>query len=106
MGSSIAWFSTQVRRKVSSARVSRLSVLMIMLEVKRKKLRCSESLMFGVELLANSAVVCIVTLCIQKQQPEVFYKKVFLELLQNSQGNISARVSFLIKLQVGGLELY
>ena len=27
--------------------------------------------MFAVELLANSAVVCIVTLCFQKQPPEV-----------------------------------
>ena len=44
-------------------------------EVKRKKLRCSESLRFAVELLANSAVVCIVILCFQKQPPEVFYKK-------------------------------
>ena len=31
--------------------------------------------MFAVELLANSAVVWIVTLCFQKQPPEVFYKK-------------------------------
>ena len=31
--------------------------------------------MFAVELLANSAVVWIVTLCFQKQSPEVFYKK-------------------------------
>ena len=31
--------------------------------------------MFAVELLANSAVVCIVTLCFQKQPPEVFYKR-------------------------------
>ena len=31
--------------------------------------------MFAVESLANSAVVCIVTLCFQKQPPEVFYKK-------------------------------
>ena len=46
-----------------------------MFEVTRKKLRCSESLMFAVELLANSAVVCIVTLCFQKQPPELFYKK-------------------------------
>ena len=33
MGSSIAWFSTQVRRTASSARVSRLSVLMTMIYV-------------------------------------------------------------------------
>ena len=33
-------------------------------------------------------------------------KKVFLEILQNSQENICARVSFLIKLQALGLQLY
>ena len=48
---------------------------MNLFEVKRKKLGCSESLMFAVELLANSAVVCIVTLCFQKQPIELFYKK-------------------------------
>ena len=37
---------------------------------------------------------------LQKQPPEVFCKKkVFLEILQNSQENTCARVSFLIKLQ-------
>ena len=36
---------------------------------------CSESSMFAVELLVNSAVVCIVALSFQKQSPEVFYKK-------------------------------
>ena len=35
---------------------------------------------------------------LQKQPPEVFCKKkVFLEILQNSQENACARVSFLIK---------
>ena len=33
-------------------------------------------------------------------------KKVFLELLQNSQENTCVRVSFLIKLKVLGLQLY
>ena len=33
----------------------------------------------------------------------MFYKKVFLEVLKNSQENIRARVSFLIKLQPLGL---
>ena len=33
-------------------------------------------------------------------------KKVFLEISQNSQENICARVSFLIKLQILGLQLY
>ena len=32
--------------------------------------------------------------------PEVFYKKVFLKILQNSQENTCARASFLIDLQV------
>ena len=36
----------------------------------------------------------------QKQSPEVFYiKKVFLEILQNSQENTCVRDSFLIELQ-------
>ena len=53
--------------------------------------------MFTVELLANSAVVCIVTLCFQKQPPEVFYKKSVLgNFTKNSQENTCARVSFLI----------
>ena len=33
-------------------------------------------------------------------------KKVFLEISQNSQENTCARVSFLIRLQVWGLQLY
>ena len=33
-------------------------------------------------------------------------KKVFLEISQNSQENTCARVSFLIKLQASGLQLY
>lgn len=33
-------------------------------------------------------------------------KKMFLKYSQNSQINASARVSFLIKLQAGGLQLY
>ena len=36
---------------------------------------------------------------VQKQAPEVFYKKVFLKVWQNSQENTCARISFLIKLQ-------
>ena len=35
---------------------------------------------------------------LQKQQPEVFCKKVFLEILQNSQESTCAKVTFLIKL--------
>ena len=33
-------------------------------------------------------------------------KKVFLEILQNSQENTLTRASFLIKLQAQGLQLY
>ena len=33
-------------------------------------------------------------------------KKLFLEILQNSQENTCARVSFLINLQASGLQLY
>ena len=35
-----------------------------------------------------------------------FLKKAFLEILQNSQKNTCARSSFLIKMQVLGLQLY
>ena len=43
----------------------------------------------------------------QKQPPEVFYKeKVFLEISQNSQESTCIRVSFLMKLQALGLQLY
>ena len=36
----------------------------------------------------------------------VLWKKVFLEISENSQENACARVSFLIKFQVWGLQLY
>ena len=36
----------------------------------------------------------------------VLRKKVFLEISQNSQENTGARVSFLIKLEDSGLQLY
>ena len=36
----------------------------------------------------------------------VLCKKVFLEITQNSQGNTCAKVSFLVKLQASGLQLY
>ena len=36
----------------------------------------------------------------------VLYKKVFLKILQNSQENTCTRVSFFIKLQALGLQLY
>ena len=38
----------------------------------------------------------------RSSRPEVFYKKVFLKISQNSQESTSARVSFLIKLQAKG----
>ena len=43
---------------------------------------------------------------VQKQPVEVFCEKVFLEISQNSQENTCATVSFLIKLQAWGLQLY
>ena len=41
----------------------------------------------------------------KKQYPEVFCQKMFLKILQNSQINIFASVSFLLKLQAGNLKL-
>ena len=43
---------------------------------------------------------------IRSSRPEVFCKKVLLEILQKSQENTCARVYFLIKLQALGLQLY
>ena len=45
-----------------------LLFVMNLFEVKRRKLGRFESLMFAVELLANSTVVCIVTLCFEHAQ--------------------------------------
>ena len=39
-------------------------------------------------------------LIFRSSRPEVFYKKLFLEISQNSLENTCARVSFLVKLQV------
>ena len=36
----------------------------------------------------------------------VLWKNVFLEISQNSQENTCARVSFLIELQVSGMQIY
>ena len=36
---------------------------------------------------------------VQKQPPETFYKKVFLKISQDKQGNTCARVSILIEVQ-------
>ena len=44
-------------------------------------------------------IKCIYVNCIQKQPPEVFCKKMFLKVSQNSLENTCARVYFLIKLQ-------
>ena len=41
----------------------------------------------------------------RNSHPEVFCKKIFLNILQNSQKNVLAGVSFLIKLQAGNLKL-
>ena len=46
----------------------------------------------------ESAVFEYVETTNRSSRPEVFYKKVFLEISQNSQENTCARVSFLIKL--------
>ena len=44
---------------------------------------------------------------LQKQPPEVFCKKqMFLKISQNSQENTYVRVSFLVRLQALGLQLY
>ena len=44
-------------------------------------------------------LLIIVTVKFKSSRPEVFCKKMFLEISQNSQENTRARVSFLVKLQ-------
>ena len=48
--------------------VTFLLFVMNLFEVKRRKLGRFESLMFAIELLTNSTVVCIVTLCFEHAQ--------------------------------------
>ena len=58
-------------------------------------------------LSCNGSWWIITLLTVQKQPPEVFCKKkVFLEISKNSQENTCARGSFLIKMQVWGMQLY
>ena len=57
--------------------------------------------MFAIELIANSAVVCIATLCFQKKPPEVFYKKGVLRNFTEFTGKYLCRSLFLNK--VAGL---
>ena len=59
----------------------------------------------------TSGVYFCPSIIVQKKCPEAVtrrcsVKKVFLDILQNSQENSCARVSFLIKLQVSGLQLW
>ena len=54
----------------------------------------------------NSQIHKEMTETLRNNRPDVFCKKVFLEISQNSQKNTCARVSFLIKLQASGLLLY
>ena len=42
----------------------------------------------------------------RNSRPEMFWKKLFLKILQNSQENTCARFSFLINLQAWGPQLY
>ena len=51
-------------------------------------------------------VVMVIFLLTEAAPRGVLKKKVFLEISQNLQENTCARVSFLIKLQVSGLQLY
>ena len=44
--------------------------------------------------------------CYKSSRQEVFYKSGVLKNLQNSQENTRVRVSYLIDLQVGGLQLH
>ena len=66
--------------------------LVIVLEVNDVKDFCNRT------VFNNFNIQCVIDI-------GVLYKKVFLEISQNSQENICARVSFLIKLHASGLRL-
>ena len=67
--------------------------LVIVLEVNDVKDFCNRTVFnnFNIQCVIDIGVLC---------------KKVFLEISQNSQENICARVSFLINLQGSGLQLH
>ena len=52
--------------------------------------------------ILNTPLVSLGCVTYRSSRPEVFLKKVSLEISQNSQKNTCARVSFLIKLQASG----
>ena len=60
------------------------------------------------EFLKQAPTLWFGSICLGKTEAAtrgVLWKKVFLEYSQNSQENICARVSTLIKLQVSGMQL-
>ena len=61
---------------------------------------------YGSSVTSASLVRACKGLFFQKETSKVLYKKVFLKISQNSQEDICARASFLIKLQAWALQLY
>ena len=68
--------------------------------------KCDVKLIVLGNSLINEMLEVIAVFYLQKQPPEMFYKKGVLEISQNSQENTCVRASFLIKLQASGLRLY
>ena len=61
----------------------------------------------GNATLINKIILLQVSACLTEAVVQrCSVKEVFLEILQNSQENTSARISFLIKLETWGLQLY
>ena len=56
--------------------------------------------------LVNHLILVLILTHFRNSRPEVFCKKVFLEISQNSQENTCVSVSFLIKLRASGRNLY
>ena len=66
------------------------------------EISCLPEVLYKIGDLKNFSKLLVNT---RSSHPEVFCKKMFLKILQISQKNVFAGVSFLIKLQAGNLKL-
>ena len=79
-----------------------------MMTIKMRMTITNAKLVTVIEEICNGKLqfLCSVEPGIIRKSLKVFCKKVFLEISQNSQENTCVRVSFLIKLQAQGQQLY
>ena len=73
--------------------------LLVQIKVHKEHIRTKRETLMRIQNLAKYLRWSFLRKCLQHQPPEVFCKKVFLEISQDSQENTCAGASFLIKLQ-------